>query len=665
MANSYVIHTGDGSTTQYAVPFPYISRSHVKCSINGAQQSFTWVNSGTIQLTTTPANNAPVKVYRETSPATRVVDYATGTLTEEDLDNDSRQAFYRLQEIEDSIAEQIDSAASGIVTVERETQTATAGQTVFTLTTITYTPAISSLRVFVNGLYQTPSVDYAETSSTVVTFTSGLVEGDLVTFLVNEEQAINSVDAAGVSYTPTFGNSTNLSAYLNLKVLGLKKNFGAVMNGTSDDIAALNTALQTTGKIIEIEQGILRFNSNPVAPTCAQIIGWGEGTSVLKAGSAVTKGLSIGATNYPRVLRGFTLDGFYTSGATGLFLGDTGSCGLSVENVRVSNFLGSNGVGLRLGDVLKTNISHVTVESCNVGLMSLGVDTLFPTTVLLLGCVFSDNAAQGAYIKSGYNLKFVVCDFESSGQEGALILGNGLTATEIDFDDCWFEANQGNDNTKYHFVAGDGTAAGGALIRPILRNCRFATDTNQAKCIRMNGAAVNGFVIENPQPTAEIANTISIENGASGSIPVWAYNRDFANMVNDPLNKIIHPGHGWRSYTPTVTSSVGNATATFASGPTITRARFLREGRKMTVNFQITGTLNAVTPTWVAISVPTGITVAADTPKSTNIEIGGVYQTGLLAAEEPDNLIYIRKADGSSFTSGATVTLRGEISFEV
>ena len=49
-------------------------------------------------------------------------------------------------------------------TGEEETQTATQGQTVFTLTTIQYQPVTNNLLVFVNGSKQIVGVNYAETS---------------------------------------------------------------------------------------------------------------------------------------------------------------------------------------------------------------------------------------------------------------------------------------------------------------------------------------------------------------------------------------------------------------------------------------------------------------------------------------------------------------------
>lgn len=65
------------------------------------------------------------------------------------------------------------------------------GQTICTLAT-SYTPGNHSLIVFVNGAYQTISVDYEETSARSVTFLEPLEEDDLVTFRV---EGISTIDA--------------------------------------------------------------------------------------------------------------------------------------------------------------------------------------------------------------------------------------------------------------------------------------------------------------------------------------------------------------------------------------------------------------------------------------------------------------------------------------
>lgn len=65
---------------------------------------------------------------------------------------------------------------------DQESQTATAGQTVFTLTTMTYVPGSNSLSVFIDGVNQILNEAFTETNSTTVTFSSGLHVGAKVRF---------------------------------------------------------------------------------------------------------------------------------------------------------------------------------------------------------------------------------------------------------------------------------------------------------------------------------------------------------------------------------------------------------------------------------------------------------------------------------------------------
>jgi hypothetical protein len=59
-------------------------------------------------------------------------------------------------------------------------QTATQGQTVFTVST--YLTGNNSLKVYVNGSKQIVTLNYTETNATTITFVNGLNVGDIVEF---------------------------------------------------------------------------------------------------------------------------------------------------------------------------------------------------------------------------------------------------------------------------------------------------------------------------------------------------------------------------------------------------------------------------------------------------------------------------------------------------
>ena len=104
MANARIAHLNlDGSTNQFDVTFPYINKTHVIVKVDGvATTNFTFLTDTRIQITSTPASGSDVIITRESSPATRLVDYQTGSiLSESVLDTDSLQAFYLAQEAND------------------------------------------------------------------------------------------------------------------------------------------------------------------------------------------------------------------------------------------------------------------------------------------------------------------------------------------------------------------------------------------------------------------------------------------------------------------------------------------------------------------------------------------------------------------------------------
>jgi len=98
-----VTYTGDNNVNQFAIPFNYISRDHVSVTVSGlggTHVSWDWVNDNLIQITPTPADNAAIKITRNTPINQRMVDFVAGnTLSEADLDLDSEQSIYAIQEI--------------------------------------------------------------------------------------------------------------------------------------------------------------------------------------------------------------------------------------------------------------------------------------------------------------------------------------------------------------------------------------------------------------------------------------------------------------------------------------------------------------------------------------------------------------------------------------
>lgn len=161
-------------------------------------------------------------------------------------------------------------------TNSQEIQTATAGQTVFTLTTMVYQPGTNSLSVFVDGVNQYgPGALYAyqETSDTVVTFTAGLHVGAEVKFTTSAINASSYGDAQQISYTPPFTGSvaTNVEAKLSQYVS--VKDFGATGDGVTDDTVAMQAA-HNTGRTVFYPKGTYNFTT--ITIPCGGIVGEGK-----------------------------------------------------------------------------------------------------------------------------------------------------------------------------------------------------------------------------------------------------------------------------------------------------------------------------------------------------------------------------------------------------
>jgi hypothetical protein len=101
-----VFYTGNGSTTTWNLTFPYQSKSDVKVSVDGVDTAFTWASASAVTVSPAAPSGSTVRIYRRTAYATRGTDFTDGSvLTENDLDADSIQTFYRVQEVSDQMDE--------------------------------------------------------------------------------------------------------------------------------------------------------------------------------------------------------------------------------------------------------------------------------------------------------------------------------------------------------------------------------------------------------------------------------------------------------------------------------------------------------------------------------------------------------------------------------
>lgn len=100
---SFRSYTGDGSTTVFVIPFPFLAEAHVKVYVNGTLQlaGYTWETSASIQFAVAPEDGASIVVRRETPVNPLVTYFNAASLKASNLNVTAKQNLYLAQEIAD------------------------------------------------------------------------------------------------------------------------------------------------------------------------------------------------------------------------------------------------------------------------------------------------------------------------------------------------------------------------------------------------------------------------------------------------------------------------------------------------------------------------------------------------------------------------------------
>lgn len=137
-----------------------------------------------------------------------------------------------------SRVEQVGLPSGNIV----ETQTASAGQTVFALANA-YITGINGIGVYINGVLQHSPDNYTETSSTSITFTAGLQAGDEITVVIPISSVPGALSSNLILYTQGSAGSLSRTVQNRLQQRIDANDFGAAGDGVTDDTTALTNAV--------------------------------------------------------------------------------------------------------------------------------------------------------------------------------------------------------------------------------------------------------------------------------------------------------------------------------------------------------------------------------------------------------------------------------------
>ena len=270
-------------------------------------------------------------------------------------------------------------------TIQEEVQTATAGQTVFNLATLNYTPGTNSLSVYIDGVNQYVGDSYVETDSNTVTFTAGVHVGGEVKFTTAIQTTTGAVDASIVSYDPPFANSVPTNVETKLAQYISVKDFGAVGDGVTDDTVAIQAAVNATpkGTTIYFPAGTYAVSDAITINKPLVVRGAGPGSFVADTGGAYLK-----QTNNTK--NGFTL----VPTADGYFFGAWGILDVHFYDLAIVGPSTSNYAVFGIGVDTTANGGEYHVRECTFNNINI---RYFTTGVNLTGICYLNDFYGGCF----------------------------------------------------------------------------------------------------------------------------------------------------------------------------------------------------------------------------------------------------------------------------
>ena len=187
---SYRQYAGNGSTTSFAVPFPYLLKAHVHVYLGfnlldgtfttelAETTGFTWTSGTAIQAVAAPTSGQTLTVVRQTPNSQQVVQYQDGsTLIADDLNTSDLQNLYVVQEQQDRNDSGITQSTAAKTAATTATTAATAATTAANTATSTANTALSTANTALStaNTASTNASGAVTTANTASTNASGAV----------------------------------------------------------------------------------------------------------------------------------------------------------------------------------------------------------------------------------------------------------------------------------------------------------------------------------------------------------------------------------------------------------------------------------------------------------------------------------------------------------
>ena len=248
-AASFTNLTGNGSAGPFNISFAYLAESEVDVRVGGVLKTITthYTFNSPTQITFTsgnhPANGTSIEFRRDTDISAKKVDFQDGSvLTEADLDTQSDQILFGLQEFVDIVNNDIfkrDGSQTLTGSLVFEGSSDDANETTLSVTNPTADRTIT----------------FPDITGTVITSAdSGTVNSTMITNGTIVDADVNvSANIAGTKINPSFG-SQNIATTGNA-TLGGSLEVGTASGGTFD-VTTSGAFAATGGTISKIQIGI-------------------------------------------------------------------------------------------------------------------------------------------------------------------------------------------------------------------------------------------------------------------------------------------------------------------------------------------------------------------------------------------------------------------------
>lgn len=454
MANSYVNYTGDGATSVYAVPFPYLSQSHVSVYVNGVSAPFTWNTSSLINLGSAPASGAVVAVRRAT-PTGQLAQFNDGsTLVDDDLNVAALQPIYIAQEAVDATAFTVRSPLTDVpLSPAPPAAQRKGGIPVFD-------PTTGDLRLSSKTVGQLET--YLEDAQALSELVVGQASGDHFLTRATLKTSLVSAAAAALGNVVLFENGYIANAYYNPSstaapdALGVSviqppdapaagrwlltpnlygrptltpRDFGAVVDGVTDDYVAAQAWLTAVcaGKCIgalnpgdmAISQGITASGRDwaIISGTAGRILAIGTMTDIVKIGpttaldsSFIIKGLRVASlmnlsTNTLYATNGITVQNLFGCGTIeDCRVEFVSGIGFNFINLWNTRFVSNRYVGTHTGYGLCFGQKGMYFATCDQAYIANNYVTGVANN---MNPAHATGTAYGIHTVSGYNLTLI------------------------------------------------------------------------------------------------------------------------------------------------------------------------------------------------------------------------------------------------------------------